>query len=204
VTRPAETATEALAAARRRDSTRRRQRVLNALDRLAGAGEEISVAAVARAAQVDRSFLYRHHDLRAQILQRAAQSQSEASLPRATTVSRQSLLADLANLRAHNERLRRQVNKLAQRLSDALGEEVFRASGLGAPAADETEALRRRVADLEQTVLDLRRQLQERTEELEAARAANRDLMAEVNRLPGRWPPADQPPRRTPSRTPRR
>lgn len=42
-------ATEALAAARRRDSTRR-QRVLVALDRLTGAGEEISVAAVARAA----------------------------------------------------------------------------------------------------------------------------------------------------------
>jgi chromosome segregation ATPase len=188
---------EALVAARRRDSTRRRQRVLNALERLIGAGEEISVAAIARAAQVDRSFLYRHHDLRAQILEHAAQSQSEASLPRATTVSRQSLLADLANLRAHNERLRRQVNKLARRLSEALGEEVFRASGLGAPAADETEALRRRVAELEQTVEDLRQQLQERTEELDAARTTNRDLMAELNRLPGPWPPADTPRRRT-------
>src|SRR6266540_769897 len=125
---------EALAAARRRDSTRRRQRVLNALERLTGAGEEISVAAVARAAGVDRSFLYRHHDLRAQILKRAAQAQPDTSLPRTTQVSRQSLLADLANLRAHNQRLRQQVTKLARRLSDALGEEVFRASGLGAPA----------------------------------------------------------------------
>jgi cell division protein FtsB len=187
--------------ARRQDSTRRRQRVLNALERLTGAGEEISVAAVARAAGVDRSFLYRHHDLRAQILQRAAQAPPDASLPRATTVSRQSLLADLANLRAHNERLHRQVTKLARRLSEALGEEVFRASGLGAPAADETEALRRRIADFEQTVEDLRRQLQERTEELDAARATNRELMAEVNRLPGRWPPAADKPR---LRTPRR
>ncbi len=189
---------EALAAARRRDSTRRRQRVLNALERLAGSGEELSVAAVARAAGVDRSFLYRHHDLRAQILQRAAQAQSEASLPRATTVSRQSLLADLANLRAHNERLRRQVAKLARRLSEVLGEEVFRASGLSGP--DVTEQLRRRVTELEQTTGDLRQQLQERTEELEAARATNRELMAEVNRLPGRWPPADKPRPRTPRR----
>lgn len=158
--------------------------------------------AVARAAGVDRSFLYRHHDLRAQILQRAARAQSEASLPRATTVSRQSLLADLANLRAHNERLRRQNAKLARRLSEVLGEEIFRASGLGGGAADEAEALRRRVAELEQAVEDLRQQLTERTEELEAARATNRELMAEVNRLPGRWPAAEEPPR--PRRTSRR
>jgi len=184
VTRHA-TGAEALTLARRRDSTRR-QRVLNALERLAGAGEELSVAAVARAAQVDRSFLYRHHDLRAQILTRAAQSQPDASMTRSAKVSHQSLLADLANLRGHNERLRRQNGKLARRLSDALGEEIFRASGLGAPAADETEELRRRVAELEQTMLDLRQQLKERTEELDAARATNRDLMAELNQAPAR------------------
>jgi Family of unknown function (DUF6262) len=129
VTRPAEAATEALALARRRDSTRRRQRVLGALERLSVAGEEISVAGVARAAGVDRSFLYRHHDLRVQILERAAQSQPDTSLPRTVQVSRQSLLADLANSRAENERLRRQNSKLAKRLSEVLGEEVFRGSG---------------------------------------------------------------------------
>ena len=64
----ATTGAEALAAARRQDFTRRRQGVLNALERLTGAGEEVSVAGVARVAGVDRSFLYRHHDLRAQIL----------------------------------------------------------------------------------------------------------------------------------------
>jgi len=189
---------EALAAARRQDSTRRRQRVLNALERLTGAGEEISVAGVARVAGVDRSFLYRHHDLRAQILQRAAKAQPDVSMPRTTQVSRQSLLADLANSRAENERLRRQVNKLAKRLSEVLGEEVFHASGLGGP--DDTEQLRRRVAELEQTTVDLRQQLKERAEELEAARAANRELMAEVNRLPGRWPSADTPRQQTPRR----
>jgi septal ring factor EnvC (AmiA/AmiB activator) len=143
-------------------------------------------AAVARAARVDRSFLYRHHDLRAQILQRAAQAQPDTSMPRTAQVSRQSLLVDLANLRTHNERLRRQVNKLARRLSEVLGEEVLRTSGLGGP--DDTEAMRRRVADLEQSAADLRQQLQERAEKLEAARATNRELMAELNRLPGRWP----------------
>ncbi len=190
MTRPA-AGTEALTLARRRDSTRRRQRVLAALDKLSGAGEEVSVAAVARAAGVDRSFLYRHHDLRAQVLERAARAQPEASMPRTTQVSRQSLLADLANLRAHNERLRRQVTRLSRRLSEVLGEEAFRASGLGAPAVDETQQLRRQVGELEQVAVDLRQQLEERTEELAAARAANRDLMAELNRASAR---RDHPP----------
>jgi hypothetical protein len=65
-------AAESLIAARRRDTTRRRQRVLSALNQLAAVGQEIGVSAVARAAGVDQSFLYRHHDLRAQIHARSA------------------------------------------------------------------------------------------------------------------------------------
>lgn len=66
--------------------------------------------------------------------------------------------------------------------------------------ADQTEAPRRRVAELEQTTAELRQQLQERTEELEAARATNRELVAEANRPPGPWPPANKPRKRTPRR----
>src|SRR6266536_301630 len=99
-------------------------------------------------------------------------------MPRTTQVSRQSLLADLANLRAHNERLRRQVTTLARRLSEALGEEVFRTSGLGQP--DDTKQLRQQAAALEQELLDVRQQLEERNDELDAARATNRELMAEL------------------------
>ena len=128
---------ESLIASRRRDSDRRRQRVLNALEQLSAAGEQISVSSVARAAGVDRSFLYRHHDLRAQIHARAA---APAISPASTTVSRQSLRADLANLREQNQRLRRQNTILTTRLTEILGEEVFHASGIG--RTDETETLR--------------------------------------------------------------
>jgi len=165
-----------LIAARRRDSTRRRQRVLNALDALAAAGEEITASAVARAAGVDRSFLYRHHDLRVQVVARA---EALDAPPASTAVSKRSLLADLANLREQNERLRRQNSKLTVRLSQALGEEVFQASGIG--RTDETEQLRTQVGQLDQQLLDLRQELEERTDELAAARATNRDLMAELN-----------------------
>jgi transposase-like protein len=168
---------EALIATRRRDSTRRRQRVLDTLSQLAAAGHEISVSAVARAAGVDRSFLYRHHDLRAQI---HAQATAPGTNPASTTATRQSLLADLANLQEQNQRLRRQNLALTTRLSEVLGAEVFHTSGIAHPG--ETGQLRSRIAELEQHLLDLRQQLQERTDELDAARAANRDLMALANR----------------------
>ena len=150
-----------------------------ALGQLAAEGQEISVSAVARKAGVDRSFLYRHHDLRAQIHARSA---APAASPASTAASKHSLLADLANLREQNQRLRKQNTDLTARLSEVLGEEVFRASGIG--RSDDSEALRTRIGQLEQQVLDLRQELEERTDDLDAARAANRDLIARVNRKP--------------------
>lgn len=57
---------------------------------------------------------------------------------------------------------------------------VWRETGLGAPA--DLDTLHRQITSLQQEVTELRRQLTERTEELEAARAASRELMAQLNR----------------------
>ena len=54
---------EAMTKGRQADSLRRRQRVIAALSKAAADGTEISISAIARAAAVDRSFLYRHRDL---------------------------------------------------------------------------------------------------------------------------------------------
>ncbi|MFF3735160.1 hypothetical protein ACFYXM_34035 [Streptomyces sp. NPDC002476] len=48
--------------------------------------------------------------------------------------------------------------------------------------AGEVQALTRRATELEQQILDLRAELAERDEDLAAARAANRELMAQLNR----------------------
>ena len=74
------TLTNPLIAAQRNDSDRRRRKVLEALDRLRTNGDEITVSAVARTAGVDRSFLYRHHDLRSQILALAAEPEPHPAL----------------------------------------------------------------------------------------------------------------------------
>jgi chromosome segregation ATPase len=172
------TSPEHLAKARAADSERRRSRVLKALDQLAADGEEISVSAVARAAGVHRSLIHRHGDLHAAVLARAAEPSPGAMA--GIQVSRQSLLADVANLTARNSRLSAHIARLERRLSQALGQAAWEASGLGAPA--DVETLTRRVTELEQKVLDLRAELAERDEDLAAARAANRELMTQVNR----------------------
>jgi site-specific recombinase XerD len=131
----------------------------------------------ARAARVHRSFIHRHQDLHAAVLAAAAVPAEPASNNSAVSVA--SLRADLLNARAHNTRLQQHIRALEGRLSESLGEAVFRDSGLGAP--DHIHNLQQALTDREQQVLELRRQLEERAEELAAARAANRELMTQLN-----------------------
>jgi hypothetical protein len=165
-------------AGRQADSARRRQRVITILDRAAASGEEISVSGIARAASVDRTFLYRHPDLLGRI------HALEAAPPPATTtagpaVTRASLQADLLAAHERAARLAAHIRQLEQRLSSTLGEQAWRESGLGAPA--DIDALNHKIVTLEQQVTGLRIQIDERDQDLAAARAANRELMARLN-----------------------
>jgi len=89
--------------------------------------------------------------------------------------------ASAADLDHHERaaRLAARTRQLEQRLSEALGEHAWRDSGLGAPA--DIDALNQKITHLEQHVIDLRLQLEERDQDLAAARAANRELMAQLN-----------------------
>ncbi|MGW4985416.1 hypothetical protein [Streptomyces mirabilis] len=167
-----------LVKARAADSECRRSRVLKALDQLAASGEEISVSAVACAAGVHRSLIHRHGDLHAVVLAQAGEPPvgAEAGMQ----VSRKSLLGDVANLTARNGRLSAHITWLERRLSATLEQAAWEASGLGAPA--DIEMLTRRVTELEQQILDLRAELDERDKDLAAARATNRELMSQMNR----------------------
>jgi hypothetical protein len=170
--------TETMRNGRQADSARRRQRVLTALDRAAARGTEISASGIARAAGVDRTFLYRHRDLLEKI------HAAEAAPPPAggTTgpaVSRASLQADLLAAHERAIRLTARIRQLEQRLSDELGQQTWRESGLGAPA--DIDALNQKITHYEQQAADLRLQLEDRDDELAAARAANRELMTRLN-----------------------
>lgn len=175
---PAPSRTIAAAAGRQADSARRRQRVITAINQASANAAEVSVAGIARAAGVDRTFLYRHRDLLQQIHAHQAQPAATGGGP---AVSRTSLQADLLAAQERAARQATRVQQLEKRLSQMLGEQAWRQSGLGAP--DDIEALKQRIVHLEQTVADLRLQLDERGDDLAAARAANRELMLRANTI---------------------
>lgn len=163
---------------RRADSARRRQRVIKAINTASTNGTEISVSAIARTAGVDRTFLYRHTDLLGQV--HAAQANPAAADSGGPAVSRASLQADLANAHGQITRQATRIRQLENKLSELLGEQAWRESGIGAPT--DIDQLQRRITALEQQVVELNGQLQERNQELDAARTANRDLITNLNR----------------------
>jgi chromosome segregation ATPase len=127
---------------------------------------------------VDRTFLYRHRDLLARIhaLEAVPPAPADGASP---AVTRASLQADLLAAHERAVRLSARVRQLEKRLSESLGEQAWRESGLGAPA--DIDALSQKITHLEQQAIDLRLQVAERDDDLAAARSANHELMAQLN-----------------------
>jgi chromosome segregation ATPase len=179
----AETAVARLTEARRADSRAKAAAVHAALDAAVTAGRPLTVAAVARQAGVSRRFIYDHPELRAAIELAATEAVARFSGRLAATaqVTAASLRADLANTRAENQRLRQQVRVLEQRLSHVLGQELAaELAASGVIATDPT--LQEQIASLQAQIGALESELRHRDDDLEGARQANRDLMAELNR----------------------
>jgi len=171
-------AVEGLRESRAKDTQARRQRVLDALERLQHEHADITVSSVARAARVHRSFLHRHPEL-VQAVQATAQHGARFE---PSAVSTASLQADLANAIAAHRRLAAHTRQLEVRLSELLGTALARAAGLSDDHSDpEIRLLTKRNHELDQLVTDLRLELAERTEDLDAARRANRTLIATNN-----------------------
>lgn len=101
-------------------------------------------------------------------------------------VSGASLRADLENSRAQNRRLNKQLQALESRLSQVEGERLVADDLLPDRMLVELadQQLARRVGDLEQQLFETKEELRRTTEELEAARAINRELMQLSNRPP--------------------
>jgi hypothetical protein len=120
--------TAALREARRRDSLTKRARVLQALTELEDAGDPISVAALARRAQVSTWLVYsegvREHLTAAQARQAAAPATQRRSGRSPSTASLRTDLelarAEIATLRAERDQLRNGMRQQLGRSLDAL------------------------------------------------------------------------------------
>ncbi|MGW3208999.1 hypothetical protein [Streptomyces sp. NPDC001135] len=125
---------------------------------------------------MDRTYLYRHRDVLERVHAAAAAPPEEG---RIAAVSRASLRADLTNALERSRRLAVRVRQLEKRLSQSLGDTAWQECGLGASA--DIDQLQCRIMLLEQDLADIRGRLDERTEEFDAARAANRELARALN-----------------------
>jgi chromosome segregation ATPase len=174
--------------ARRLTSQHKHTLVLAALDAAVESGRHPTIAGIARSAGVGRKFIYDHPDLRAQITLRVAQAtEREANtMIAAARVTGASLRADLENARAQNRRLNKQLRALENRLSRAEGERLVADELLPetmlAELAD--QQLARRLGELKQQLFETEDAHRRTVEELEAARAINRELMQHANRPP--------------------
>jgi hypothetical protein len=172
-----------LARLRRMDSDQKAAQVLAALDTMVTAGQTIKIATLARRAAVSRRFIYDHPELRAEAERRAAEVADLhiAALAGSARLTTASLRADLENAKARNDRLERELGVLRQRLGQVLGQEVLtEMAGRGALDTDAHAA--RRIDELEQKLFETGEEFARRTEELDAARQINRELMARLNR----------------------
>ncbi len=184
----------ALRRARRQDSRAKRQRAAEALSAMEEEGTRISFAAVARRAGVSVSLLYADLTLSSAIAttrdrQRQAGSERAWRLPARSLVTEQSLRTELANAKERARRLAEEVALLRKRLSHQFGTETDIARGEElSPLLDQLE---QRNAELEadnhrqrQCLSQLESDVRDLNENLNAARAVNRELMGELNRRP--------------------
>jgi len=106
-------------------------RATQALRRLDRHGEEISFSAVAKAARVSRSWLYRQPHIRAQIqhLRAKHRSHSRRQVPAAQRTSTESLLRRVEALQEQATRLNRENQALRDQLARKLGDD--RQTGFG-------------------------------------------------------------------------
>ncbi len=181
--------------ARRQDSVDKRRRAADAIAAMEQTGEAISFPAVARRAGVSVSLLYADAALASRIAtardrQRQAGNDRAWQLPVRSLVTEQSLRTDLANAKERARLLAEEVTLLRERLSRQLGAAADAARDQAlSPTLDELE---QRASDLEADnhrqglrLAQLEAEVRELNETLDAARAMNRELMAELNRAAG-------------------
>ena len=126
-----------LAAAARRRHELTRSKAIRAVRELDHAGAVVTFDAVARHANVSRSWLYTQPDLRAEIerLRQATRRATTDAVPASQRATDDSLLRRLQQANERNHLLAEENKRLRRQLEHALGEQRAARDGPG-PAAD--------------------------------------------------------------------
>lgn len=177
--------TAAMLRQRKRESKNKRQAVLATVQAMERTRVPITIAEVARRAGVS-PWLVRQEPLVHEV--RNAQSRLTVGDRRGATDSTgSSLSVERELLREENKRLRHELRKYRQRISELLGDQI---DGTDAHSqnlrvqelTDQNEALSKQASEATRQLHQLQRQIEAVTSDLDAAHAVNRSLMAELNR----------------------
>ena len=181
----ADSRTAETARRRRLDSERKRQLLLGAVDSLLENGSDTSVLA-RRAAGVSKSFFYENPDLRAEVERRIAAGSElhSAAIAASGRVTAASYRAEAENWKAIAQRRAREIEALKRRLSGVVGRELIDELAENESLAD--DELLARNDELERLMFERDERIAELTEELEAVREINRELLARTNQTVAR------------------
>ncbi|MCZ0730650.1 DUF6262 family protein [Mycolicibacterium iranicum] len=178
--------TRSLHEAKRADSRRKHERVTATVRRLLASGSRISFARVAREANVSTWLVYNSAELKTSIQDAIDQQNADGLTPAparpATALTNSSLATDLALARAEIKSVKQERDRLRKRIERVLGDEIREVDrNQLVERITELEQLLRLahtdLADSTRTVAALTEQAQELTEQLDAVRILNQQLI---------------------------
>lgn len=163
------------------DAKYARVRAVIAQIREQGRDEDLKATVIARRAGVHRSFVSSHFAAEMAQVRAEIQSRFIAGLGGQTALTAASLRVELETAKHQAREAQREITALKQRLARTLGEEVAAEHPEHATSPAAVARLQAEVEQLLASQLELRSQLRDTEEELDAARRLNRTLMRERN-----------------------
>lgn len=146
-----------------------------------GRGDDLKATIIARRAGVHRSFVTNHFAAQITHAKTEIQARFVAGLGGQTALTAASLRVEMETAKQQARAAQQEVHRLKERLARTLGDEVAATHPEHGIASGAVNELNAQIERLLASELDLRRQLRNSTDELDAARALNRTLIRERN-----------------------
>ena len=174
---------ENMKAAKRQINTDKHQRVAAVIAQIKDQGrdDDLKATIIARRAGVHRSFVANHFAAQITHAKTEIQARFTAGLSGQSALTAASLRVEMETAKQQARAAQQEIRLLKERLARALGAEVAAAHPDHTAAASAAADLHAQVQQLLANEAELRRQLRDAVDELEAARALNRTLIREHN-----------------------
>ena len=169
--------------AKRLINSEKRERVIAVIAQIKDQGrdDQLKATVIARRAGVHRSFVSNHFAAQIAHAKTEIQSRFIAGLTGQTALSAASLRVEMETAKHQAREAQHEIRELKARLARALGEEIAAEHPEHGGTSATVNDLHAQIEQLLVSQSDLRRQLRDSEEELEAARRLNRTLIRERN-----------------------